>query len=299
MRLLLICLTFATMTMEASPFAQPSPIQERAMLYEKKFESFDFSAWIYRDETPVAKHLKTIDISETGSNLSFVDCIYVINLDERPEKWERTKALFSQAGLRVNRVAAINGWKLSEETKKELFGCYPIRLRGGEIGCLLSHISVLKDAYERGFHVIWICEDDIKFNEDVHQIPDLLLKLDGINPDWDVFYTDIDSRNDEGEYMPSLGSDFRPEHNYPPIFFYIRRSIIENDIMKIGQRFGTHSYLVSRKGIKKFIDFFTHVYLWAPLDVDMHYTPGIQQYSATRDIVSGGAQYVSDTSTAP
>ena len=53
--------------------------------------------------------------------------------------------------------------------------------------------------------------------------------------------------------------------------------------------------LISRKGIKKILDYFTHVYLWAPIDVDMHYIPGIRQYSTRRNVVSLWNWALSDT----
>lgn len=34
-------------------------------------------------------------------------------------------------------------------------------LSRGAIGIVLSHLSILKDAYDRGFETIWVMEDDI------------------------------------------------------------------------------------------------------------------------------------------
>lgn len=237
-------------------------------------------------ETPIIKYLKPIEITEPESGIELVDCIYVINLDERPEKWERMKALLSDQGLKANRMSGINGWKIPPKGQEELAGPYPIRLRGGHFGCLLSHVSVLKDAYERGFEIIWVCEDDIEFIESAKQIPTLLKNLSEIDPDWDVFYTDIDSKDKQGNYMRSVSSDFRPDRTYPPVEYYTERIQLTDDIMRIRQRFGMYSLLISRKGLKKILDYFTHLYLWTAVDIDIHYIPGIRQYSATRDIVS-------------
>jgi GR25 family glycosyltransferase involved in LPS biosynthesis len=250
------------------------------------FFSANLEACIYPYETPVVKYLKPIEISEFESGLELVDCIYVINLDIRPEKWQRMKTLFEAQNIKINRMSGINGWEISEEVKRELVGNYPIRMLGGQFGCYLSHLSTVKDAYKRGFNIIWILEDDIEFTEDVNQIPYLLAKLSGIDPDWDVFYTDIDIKNRAGERIPSVTSDFRPDQEYYPLNCYTARTVIDKDIMKIGQRFGLHSVLISRKGIKKIIDYFTHVYLWTAVDIDIHYIPTIRQYSATRDIVA-------------
>ncbi|NNM43789.1 MAG: glycosyltransferase family 25 protein [Chlamydiae bacterium] len=248
-------------------------------------------------KTASIKHLTPIEISKQKSGLELVDCIYVINLDERPEKWKRMNALFTERGLKANRVSAINGWNLSTAVQKELTGHYPMHLLPGEIGCLLSHLSVIKNALDNDFDLIWIMEDDVDFHEDVQQIPQLLKELFEIDPDWDTFYTDIDTKNHTGNYVPSLDVDFRPDQQNLPLQSLTDRFVINKNIMKIGQRFGNYSYLVTRKGMKKIWDYFSHVYLWSAYDIDLHYIPSIREYSTTREIVSIWIDsHISDTS---
>lgn len=246
------------------------------------------TAYLYPHETPIAKYLKPIEISETRSGLKPIDCIYVINLEERPEKWARLKPIFKELGLHVNRVSAINGWLLPDETMWELQGpnrafraCIPY----GAVGCMLSHVSVLKDAYERRFELIWIFEDDVEFLEDIDQIPVLLKKLSEIDPYWDVFYTDIDHKYKNGKYNIARPIRPRPDQRIFSPEYFAERKVLCEDIMMIRNRFGMHSVLLSRRGIEKIFHYFTHVYLWSPIDVDIHTIPGIRQYSATRDIV--------------
>ncbi len=254
------------------------------------------SAEIYSDETPTAKYLKKISLTEPISGIEMIDCIYVINLDERMQKWDRMVQLFDQRGLHGNRVGGINGWRLSEEIQAELAGPYPVHMRGGQLGCLLSHLSIIQDAFERNFDVIWVCEDDIEFLEDVRIIPELLINLYQIDPDWEVFYTDVDSKNSQGIRVPSLGSNFRPDQPHPPLSYYTQKEVLDNDLTRIRQRFGMYSVIISRNGIKKILDYFTHMYLWSPIDIDIHYIPNIREYSATRDIVSIWTQSaISDT----
>lgn len=248
------------------------------------------------NQAPITKQLKPLDVYRLEPGLDWVDCVYVINLDQRPEKWKRIKTLFDQRGIAVNRVSAINGWKIAKDVQKELAGIYPVRLGGGQLGCLLSHLSVLHDAYQREFDTIWVCEDDIEFCDDVRKIPELVTKLSQLDPEWDVLYTDVDSKDSEGNYVQSLGSDFRPHQPSLPVDFYTQRILIDDDIMNIRQRFGLYSVLFSRRGIKKILDYFTHQYLWSPIDIDIHYIPGIREYSATQDIVSVWSDsHISDT----
>ena len=59
-----------------------------------------------------------------------------------------------------------------------------------------------------------------------------------------------------------------------------KRKAISQNIMKIHARHGTHSMIISKKGIIKLLDYFTHVYLWGPIDNDMHYIHDLKEYSA-------------------
>src|ERR1700722_11544017 len=90
------------------------------------------SACLFPQETPVVKYLSHIEISELQSGLEHVNCMYVIYLDARVEKWQRMYTLLSERGLHANRVSAVNGWQIPKTVQKELAGPYPMRLRGGQ-----------------------------------------------------------------------------------------------------------------------------------------------------------------------
>jgi len=44
-----------------------------------------------------------------------IDFIYMINLDERPEKWQMSIAQLASYGIIPYRFSAVNGWELSLE----------------------------------------------------------------------------------------------------------------------------------------------------------------------------------------
>lgn len=236
--------------------------------------------------TSVDCFIRPLPIIEEKSGLEEVDAIYVINLEKRPEKWNRMKKLLHHKGLFPNRLSAINGWLLDEKTKLLLCGHYPIRMRPGEMGVILSHLSIIHDAYKRGFDCIWVMEDDLDFREDIQQLPALIRELGQIDSHWDIFYTDTNSKNNKGEYVPSLGEDFRPDVPHMDLEYYLKRTKVSDNIMKIGQRFGAYSMFVSSLGMKKIINYFNHYYFWTPYDIDIHYIPGIRQYATIKDIVS-------------
>jgi len=253
---------------------------------------------IQEQETAVAKHLKSFEINEQPSGMEGIDCIYVINLDVRPQKWKRMQEIGRKHGLNFNRFSAVNGWGFSRELLKELMVPPQLRLNGGQVGCIVSHLSVLKHANSKDFSIIWVMEDDIEVLEDIGIFPHLIKQLTEIDPDWDVLYTDTDTKNKNG-YVKFQKQTFRQNAIYEPVSYYSRRIPLTDDLMEIGQRYGSYSMIISRKGIKKILNYFTHVLLWSPYDNDLHYIPGIRQYSTRRDIVSVYVDLPSDTRRAP
>ena len=198
-----------------------------------------------------------------------------------PRKWECAR-----------RVQATNPHTLSQEILKELSGPYPVRLTREEYATFLSFLSVVNDAYERGFERIWVCDDDIEFFDDFKLIPKLLSKLTQFDPDWDIFYTDISPRclsDGRVSHLFSSAYDPRPDQKIKSLQHFTKKFRVSADIMLIRQRTGMHSTILSKNGIKKIRDYFVHVYLWSPLDVDIHYIPEICEYSARKDIVSSWA----------
>lgn len=162
-----------------------------------------FSLFSYAD-SPVMDYLVNVELENESSGMYLVDCVYVINLERRPEKWARAKYFLNSYFIYPNRVNAFDGWLLTDIEKERLRGHYSDRLRGGQIGCIVSHLSAIKDAYDRGFNCIWVCEDDIFIYENPHELSVILFKLESLIPDWDVLYTDIDAKHPDGTRVPSV-----------------------------------------------------------------------------------------------
>lgn len=237
--------------------------------------SLFLEAYWQKEPTKLEKYLQPLYAPITPSGLNGVDCIYVINLQERPERWKRTENAFLAQGLVANRVNAVNGWKIPQWKKTILFGPYNVNLDGGAIGCLLSHVSIYKDAYQRGFKIVWICEDDIEFIKDITHVDALLQEVSSIDPEWDILYTDHTLHGMDAQSL-------RP--NQAP--YISKHEVLSPTLVHIHGRHCAHSILFSRKGLKKILDYFTHVYLYSALDVDIHMVPGLREYSASTDLVT-------------
>lgn len=246
-------------------------------------------------KTYIKNYFKDVEILHFNSGVSLIDCIYIINLKNRTQKWTKVEKAFNFYGIYPNRVDAINGWALSLHDKKILSGNYSLRLRGGQIGCILSHLSALYDASKRNYNLIWVCEDDVQICKNPHALSHLIAALSRIDPEWDVLYTDSDSKNSLGETVSFLGADFRPEFLHEELSYYIKRELIDEDFLKINQRFGAYSMIISKSGIEKILSHFTENYLWTAYDIDVHYVPSIRQYCLSYDLVSINYHELSDT----
>ncbi|MBM3198334.1 MAG: hypothetical protein FJZ58_03660 [Chlamydiae bacterium] len=228
--------------------------------------------------TRVINFLRPLSSPPKHSGLPGVDCIYVLNLDERQDRWSKVREQFEAQRLTPHRVSAINGWKLPLESRVQLMdGEAPLlrEMSGGSIGCLLSHISIYKNAVENEFETVWICEDDVVFQEDAIKIPSLLKSLSAIDPDWDIFYTDYSTQG-IGIQSPRPG-----QVPYKEI-----SEVVSKDIMRTHGRYNTHSIIFSKKGLRKIYEYFSHRNLWSPIDVDIHYVPDLREYTSTYNIVT-------------
>jgi GR25 family glycosyltransferase involved in LPS biosynthesis len=261
-----------------------------------------------------------------------IDFIYMINLDERPEKYEQTMRTLRPYSIYPYRFSAVNGWRLSfqaidnlgvrympgsphgpiasvfrhvdgkeipsfEIMNDERVTYYCHSLSRGAIGCLLSHLSVLQDAFTSEYETIWVMEDDIRVVSDPHEISHLIQVLDSLAPDWDVFFTDNETKGSDGNPVYCGGLRPRPGFQLQSLEYYRNRVSIHADIYKLGLRFGAYSMIIRRSGVKKILDFFKTYKLFFPYDIDYCFVPDLQRYSCTRDIVTTTAGGISDNGT--
>lgn len=179
----------------------------------------------------IEDHYKQIDFKGASRGPKGIDFVYMINLDNRPERWKEATGLLAPYGIYPQRFSAIYGWTLQPDLLNDISLTYapgmkidqeyvmhfPINGGGepvfiwlgpadygkgvfsqwtvkGTIGCSLSHFSVLKDAYDSGYETVWILEDDIAIIDNPHKLTDRIQELDDLlgKDGWDVLYTDYD-----------------------------------------------------------------------------------------------------------
>lgn len=270
------------------------------------------------------KYFKKAEQKATYHNMRNIDFIYMINLDQRPEKFASCEEQLRPFSIYPYRFSAVNGWELSLEAinevgvkfqkwmykKKPLMGtCYLIEHNGephheilhkvgrnyfchcmarGSIGIVLSHLSILQDAYDSGYKRIWVMEDDIEVIQNPHKISEMIDKLDALvgKDGWDILFTDRDTKGQDGRYVECTAYARKP--NFEPanknIFKY--RKNVSHDFRRIGARYGAYSMIVNRCGIMRLLHFIKRYKIFLPYDMEFYLLPGIRLYTVRHDIVS-------------
>lgn len=267
-----------------------------------------------------------------GANhtMSNIDFIYMINLDQRPEKFERSQQLLKPYGIFPYRFSAVNGWELTLETvndvglkydpttmKNGIMGtCYltsdfqafhemiqtPGRtyfchcMARGTIGICLSHLSILQDAYNCGYKTIWVMEDDIEIKRDPRIISDLISALDKkVGPlNWDILFTDQDTRDNNGNYVPCTAAAKRPNFDPGSLARFAKREKIDDTFTRIGARYGAYSMIIKRSGIKKILSFMKEHKIFLPYDMDFYLPLDIKMFCVQNDVVTTQLRAPSD-----
>jgi GR25 family glycosyltransferase involved in LPS biosynthesis len=167
----------------------------------------------------------------------------------------------------------------------------------GTIGIALSHISILQDAYDQGYETVWVMEDDINVIKDPHLLSGLIDDLDKLvgKDNWDVLFTDRDMLRIDGSYNPCHWAARRPDiTDAMRKNDYWTRTAVNKSFWKIGARYGAHSMIVRRSGIKKLLMHFKAHQIYLPYDLEFILPLGIQLYALHDDVVTNLPKAISD-----
>lgn len=279
----------------------------------------------------IGSHLKKASDKSGDHSFKNIDFLYMINLDQRPEKWERSIFQLQLYGIDPYRFSAVNGWELSLEDLDDVglkfapgmeggfWGtCYPLYgafepsheiiqtygqtyfshcMARGTIGIVLSHVSVLKDAYDSGYETIWVMEDDIEVLKDPRIVSDLIEKLDRSvgKGNWDVLFTDRDLRDANGFYSIVSWASKRPDYAaYTTGNDYTLNRAVNADFRQIGARYGAHSMVVRRSGMEKLLSYFLAHQVFLPYDIEYVMPKGIRLFTVLNNVVSNTPKAPSD-----
>ena len=131
------------------------------------------------------------------SKLGF-DEIFMVNLERRPDRYERMKYNFDQLGIDYKWVPAMDGRTITEDflaeagikMLPEFSEPYHGRaLTYGEIGCFLSHYRLWQQIVEEELDLVLIFEDDIKFEPYfISKLEYLKSELFDLEGSWDLVF---------------------------------------------------------------------------------------------------------------
>lgn len=278
----------------------------------------------------VTDHFKPCPDKGEDHQIRNIDFIYMINLDQRPEKYKNSLDRLLPYGIHPYRFSAVNGWELSLEAlddiglkylpwmASDIMGtCYPVDGGGahfheminvvgktyfchcmprGSIGIVLSHLSILQDAYDAGYETIWVMEDDIEVIRDPRILSDMIDRLDALvgKDGWDFLFTDQDTKNNAGQYVPSYGHARRPNLDPGDSGRFEQRYDISNEFRRIGSRYGAYSMIIRRNGMREMLDYLKNYKIFLPYDMDYQMPTGIRMYTVIDDVVSTQINALSD-----
>lgn len=125
----------------------------------------------------------------------FFDKIFVINLERRVDRLDRFREIADKIGFEYDIFYAVDGRGLDRDSPVEgrkleiesnefyrLFDDYFL----GQLGCILSHIRLLKYCKENNIKNVLILEDDVDFSDDFQSRFDNF--TNNFNQDWDMIY---------------------------------------------------------------------------------------------------------------
>lgn len=240
------------------------------------------------------------------SGIKGIDRIYYINLSKAKNRNLYMKNLGKEHGLFLQRIEAVSGWELSKHDLKFFYlNCiFPNHTKykksPGMIGCYLSHLSILKDAFESNYERIWILEDDVRFLDNFKTyIEEALDELENQRQPFDILYTDLNSRflEKDGSITYYTFEKCLPKGFKRGItsFFREQEGRFEK-VNRIQRRLGAYSVIISRQGIKKILDYFEKHKLEYAYDVDINFIEDKIFYQTKIDVVSTLGSFGSTTS---
>ena len=263
---------------------------------------------------PLEECFRKINDKIEKSEIQNIDFIYLINLDKRPERLKSSLEQLSIYNIHPYRFQAVYGidlsieeinslgltfnphiksrqWVLTPSSKKDLEydflrssfkgkNFFSIFMNRGAIGCALSHLSILQDAYDAGYKTIWVLEDDILVNSDPHKLTELMNELDTLTGEsgWDILYTDTDKFKERTDIHEEFWWRPRPDFISLDKSNFSKRSKINKNFIKIASRPGTHSMVIRRSGMKKILDHIKTHRLFFPYDHEIAFAEEIQLY---------------------
>lgn len=181
------------------------PIRPEANNIEQPPENLAVNIVQENNRPDVSEYIQRLnvnkDLIEVEPNFvnTYFNKIYCLSLSKRIHKWESTELRLNQQNVNATRFEAIDGDIFNDDGS----------ISKNELGCLCSHLEIIKDAKRNNYSKILILEDDVHLSKDfqsriclIKNLPWKLLYLGGSQYNW----SDIDTDNDFYFSSDTLGT---------------------------------------------------------------------------------------------
>lgn len=166
---------------------------------------------------------KALTYRETGKlNEAFPHKV-CINLDRRPDRWQRMELKFAQQGIElVRRFPALDGDVL------DIPACW-IHTPGA-YGCLVSHLQVVREARQLGVPSVLIFEDDVIFDQQLQEKFGIFIAE--VPSDWDMLFLGALHKDKPIEIANHVARISKANSTYA----YAMRSSVFDDFIELNRK---------------------------------------------------------------
>lgn len=176
--------------------------------------------------------------------------IFYINMDKHEERRLHIETQLEKVSDKYHRVPGFNGYLIQNTLNDNIGGVefenFYKKLKKPEIGCCISHILAIKQAYESGAEIAMICEDDIYLGT-YSIIPKLSEVTSKVPENWEIlqlyciFNNSMFNRHQK-KYKKFIENDIDKD------YIFVKREYPKT-------AFTTNlAYLINRKGMQKILD---------------------------------------------
>jgi GR25 family glycosyltransferase involved in LPS biosynthesis len=162
---------------------------------------------------------------------SYVDNIYLINMDKDIDRLEKVKKECDIVNIKFERFPGV---KITDLSQNILDKYIPEDIQkygtNGMIGCGLSHLFIWKDAIKKNYNNILILEDDVTFTNNFNEI--LQNAMNELPNDYDILYLGLK----DSICIPPKDTSFN--YIYKPLFPLL-----------------THAMIISKNGLNKLVKY--------------------------------------------
>ena len=188
--------------------------------------------------------------SNTLSINEYFDNVYLLNLHKRPQRLNISKKRLDFVDIKYNLFGATDG-----SVMYHLWGCLqnPNFKNPNYLGCAISHLSMYKDAIEKGYEKILIIEDDCRVNRNI---------------EFNFCHSDIPDKYDllYFGFIPLSDDCSRWDYNV----FELRS---DTSLVKAKNFWGLYAYSISRELMIETIERYNKDF---PMELDRYFVTEIQ-----------------------